>query len=156
MKTRKLRKNKYGNKRVVYNGVTFDSEKEVNRFIYLSTLLESNVIANLVYHKNRYELLPKITHNETEHLKTKDKIITKTDQRAVYYEPDFEYDIVENNQHVIEDVKPSPKMIPADFKIKAKLFFWRYKKKISLVFEATEPIKIEKEIVDYQTSIDFE
>lgn len=135
-----MKRSKYGNKRVLYNDVWYDSQKELDRFKYLSSLEESGVIKNLVYH-NTYELIPKITHDEVVTLKTKTKTITKTDQFATTYESDFEYDIVENDQHIVEDVKPSPKMIPADFKLKAKLLFWRYGIKVKLVFKANEEIK---------------
>lgn len=86
-----MRYNKYKNKKSTYDGITFDSKKEMNRYRELKLLEKGKVIKNL-------ELQPEFLLIPT--LRYKDK---KTDRKTVY-KADFKY---ENNkgQTVVEDVK---------------------------------------------------
>ena len=71
-------------------------------------------------------------------LKTKTKEVEKTEQLAITYTADFVY--TKDGKTVVEDIKPSPKMVPKEFMLKAKLFFWKYGFKIRLVYKATEEV----------------
>ena len=128
---------KYGNKKVVYNGIKFDSEREGNRYLFLCEQQRQGLITDLWVHP-KYELIPKVGHIETEQLKTKTKQKIVVDQLAITYTADFLYR--KNGKLVVEDVKMSPYMIPEKFELKAKLLYWRYRIKIRLVFSETEPV----------------
>ena len=79
-----------------------------------------------------------IKRTETVQLKTKTKEVEKTEQLAITYTADFVY--TKDGKTVVEDIKPSPKMVPKEFMLKAKLFFWKYGFKIRLVYKATEEV----------------
>ena len=51
---------------------------------------------------------------------------------------DFRY--IKDGQEVIEDVKASPKMIPNDYKLKEKLFFWKFRTRIRRVFNPNDEV----------------
>lgn len=115
----------------------FDSTRERDRYILLKDA-ESNGLISDLKRQVVYELLPKITEQEVVHLKTKDKIVEKFVQSAITYKCDFEY--VKGGVKVVEDTKISPKLIPADYRLKEKMFRYRYGFSIRRVYKATEPI----------------
>lgn len=82
--------NKYGAKKVVFDGITFDSKKEGLYYLKLKDMERCGEISNLRM-QVPYELLPAIYKDEVVHLKTKDKVIKKCVQRAVNYIADFVY-----------------------------------------------------------------
>lgn len=128
---------KYKNKKVEYDGLTFDSTKEFKRYMFLKEQEDRGVISGLE-RQIKYELIPSIKEDYVEHLKTKDKIRTRTLQLAITYTCDFKY--MYDGKEVIEDVKASPKMIPNDYILKEKLMFWRYGIRIKRVYKPTENI----------------
>ena len=128
---------KYGNKKVEYQGQLFDSKREMQRFVVLKEAEEKGLISDLRTQVT-FELIPAITEEYVEHLKTKDKIKTRVLQRAVTYKADFVY--VKDGEEIIEDVKISKALIPKEFALKEKIFFWKYGKRIQLVFNANDPI----------------
>lgn len=128
---------KYNNKTVVYNGIKFVSKKEGQRYLFLKKAEEDDKISELKT-QVKFELIPPIKEEYIEHLKTKDKTKVRTLQLAINYISDFTY--VKDGLMVIEDVKASPKVIPSDFKLKEKMFFWRYENRIRRVFKADEEI----------------
>lgn len=128
---------KYGNKKVEYQGQLFDSKREMQRYIVLKEAEEKGLISDLRTQVT-FELIPAITEEYVEHLKTKDKIKTRILQRAVTYKADFVY--VKDGEEIIEDVKISKALIPKEFALKEKIFFWKYGKRIQLVFNANDPI----------------
>ena len=81
---------KYGNKKVVYDGIKFDSEREGNRYLFLCEQQRQGLITDLWVHP-KYELIPKVGHIETEQLKTKTKQKIVVDQLAITYTADFLY-----------------------------------------------------------------
>ena len=113
---------KYNNKTVVYNGIKFVSKKEGQRYLFLKKAEEDGRISELKT-QVKFELIPPIKEEYIEHLKTKDKTMVRTLQLAINYISDFTY--IKDGLMVIEDVKASPKVIPSDFKLKEKMFFWR-------------------------------
>lgn len=121
-------KSKYHNETVTVDGVTFDSKGEFLRWNFLKMMEQAGEISNLRYHV-KYELIPAITEDVVVHLKTKDKIVTKTVQSARYYEADFVY-INKNGEEVVEDFKGQETEL---FKFKAALFRYKYGKDIKIV-----------------------
>lgn len=121
-------KSKYHNETVTVDGVTFDSKGEFLRWNFLKMMERAGEISNLRYHV-KYELIPAITEDVVVHLKTKDKIVTKTVQTARYYEADFVY-TNKNGEEVVEDFKGQETEL---FKFKAALFRYKYGKNIKIV-----------------------
>lgn len=128
---------KYKNKKIEIDGINFDSTKEGKRYLVLKKALDDGVIQDLKLHV-KYELIPAIKEEYVEHLKTKDKIKTRTLQLPITYTCDFQY--LKNGELVVEDVKASPKMLPKEFTLKEKLMFWKYRIKIRKVYKDKEPV----------------
>lgn len=101
-----IRKSKYGNRKVIRDGMTFDSAKEARRWSELSLLERAGAIQNL-QRQVKYELIPS------------QRIAGKVVERACTYIADFVYE--ENGQTVVEDTKgyKTPEYI-----IKRKLMLW--------------------------------
>lgn len=104
---------KYHNKKVIINGIKFDSKKEANRYSDLLLLEKVNLIKNLELQK-RFELQPSY--------KFKGKII-----RAIYYICDFYYYDVKKEKWIIEDTKGYRNEV---YKLKKKLFEYKYNQEI--------------------------
>lgn len=92
-------RSKYGNRKVMIEGITFDSSKEANRYGQLMQQLEQGEIKDLELQKS-FELIPK-----------------QKDERPVYYKADFSY--YYQNKPIVEDVKGYR---TKDYIIKRKLF----------------------------------
>ena len=131
--------NKYRNKVVYVDGVKFDSQKEADRYIFLRKCEEAGFISNLEL-QPKFELIPAVREEYIEHLKTKDKVKTRTLQLAINYKADFRYQ--KDGEEVVEDVKASPKTASLDkvFLLKEKLFFWKFGFSIKRVYNAREEI----------------
>lgn len=82
---------KYGNKKVFYNGIPFDSIRERDRYIELSLLQRAGEISNLDT-QVKFELLPSQTY------------CGKVVERAVHYIADFVY-LDKRGNRVVEDAK---------------------------------------------------
>ena len=122
------KRSKYHNEIVEVDGIRYDSKYEALRHNFLKLMEKAGEISNLRYHV-KFELIPAITKEEIVHLKTKDKIVTKTVQTARYYEADFVY-INKNGEEVVEDFKGQETEL---FKFKAALFRYKYGKCIRIV-----------------------
>lgn len=128
---------RYNHTTVEADGLKFDSKKEYQRYVFLKDAEDKGLIADLRT-QVKFELIPAVTEEYVEHLKTKDKIKTRTLQLAITWTADFAY--LKNGEEVIEDVKPSKFLLSDRFVIKEKLFFWKYRKKIRLIYDVTDPI----------------
>lgn len=129
---------KYGNKKVIYDGIKFDSEKEGKRYLFLKQKEQEGVITDLQCHP-KWELIPKVGHIEYVQLKTKVKQKLVCDQLPITYSADFIYK--KDGLDVIEDIKPSPSMpLPKEFQLKVKLLFWRYRLRVRIVYKATDAV----------------
>lgn len=110
----KSKTGRYTRKRVLYNDYLFDSQVEYERYRVLALRLHAGEIANLRVHP-KYTLIPSFRSQSGRSIP------------AVKFTPDFEY--VEGNVHVIEDVKAwrkrkrghKPYCTP-DFTLRRKLF----------------------------------
>jgi hypothetical protein len=96
----KVKTNKYHNSRCVWEGIKFQSIKEMNRWVELQLLYMAGVIQDL-RRQVKFELIPK-----------------QSGQRACNYYADFVY--IEQGKLVIEDVK-SKATATAVYKLKKKL-----------------------------------
>ena len=105
--------NKYHNKKVIYDGITFDSIKEKNRYIELKLLERAGLIKDLKL-QYEFELQPAF-------------ILNKKKIRKISYIADFYYYDNKLNDYVVEDTKG---MRTEVYKIKKKMFQYRYKKEI--------------------------
>ena len=96
---------KYGNKKVTYDGIEFDSRKEARRYQELKLLERAGKIQGLELQKV-FELIPAQYEATGErYTKGKNKGLFKKRlvERAVTYKADFYY--IENGKAVVEDIK---------------------------------------------------
>lgn len=99
---------KYHSRKVVVDGITFDSKKEARRWIELSRLEKTGAIQNL-HRQVKFELIPS------------QRVNGKVVERACSYVADFLYQ--QGDELICEDVKgyKTPEYI-----IKRKLLLWRH------------------------------
>ena len=103
---------KYRNTKTVIDGIKFDSKLEAERYAQLKILERAGVIRNLELQPD-YELIPSFRKNG------------KTWRKATY-KADFRYILVEDDITIIEDVKGSTAVITDVFRLKQKLFEYKY------------------------------
>ena len=102
--------NKYGNKKIrLPDGTVYDSKKEYKRHMELLLLQRAGEITDLK-RQVKYELIPK-----------------QEGERAVYYVADFVYTDTRTGEEVVEDCKGFRTDV---YKLKAKIYRYRYGKKI--------------------------
>ena len=109
--------NKYKNKKVVVNGIQFDSKKESRRYQELLLLEQQGQIQSL-QRQVKYVLIPAQREPDTVGSRggvKKGKVI----ERECAYIADFVY--LENGKKVVEDTKG---FRTADYKIKRKLMLY--------------------------------
>ncbi len=131
------RKSKYGNKKVEFDGLKFDSIREKKRYEYLMECQSEGLISDLKTHI-KFELIPAVKEEYVEQLKTKTKIKTRTLQLPITYTCDFTYML--NGEYVVEDIKISPKTLPKEFVIKEKMMFALKGIRINKVYKYNTPI----------------
>ena len=102
--------NKYFNKKVIVDGIKFDSKKEAKRFQELMILKKAGLIKKLELQKI-FELQPKYTNNKGENI------------RAIIYKADFFYYDNHLKQYIVEDTKGFKTEV---YKLKKKLFEYQY------------------------------
>lgn len=105
------KQSKYKNKKVVYNGIKFDSQKERNYYIKLKLLEDAGKIKDLKL-QVKYELQPKF--------KSGNKNI-----QDISYIADFTYLDEENKLHIV-DVKSEATKKDKVYRLKKKLFQYKY------------------------------
>lgn len=103
------KQSKYKNKKVVYNGIKFDSKKEMAYYIKLKMLEEKGKIKELELQKT-YELQPSF------------KVNGKT-YRKITYKADFSYVSTEDDKLHIVDTKGFRTEV---YKLKRKMFAYKY------------------------------
>lgn len=102
--------NKYFNKKVVVDGIKFDSKKEAKRYTELKLLKRAGLIKDLEL-QPLFVLQPKYTNKKGEHI------------RAITYKADFMYFDIKKEQYIIEDTKG---FRTDTYKLKKKLFEYEY------------------------------
>lgn len=102
------KQNKYKNKKVIYNGIKFDSQKERNYYIKLKVLEEYGKIKNLKL-QVKFELQPSFKFNG--------KTI-----RSINYVADFVYYDIGQDKTIIVDTKGVKTEV---YKIKKKMMQYK-------------------------------
>ena len=110
----KEKQNKYRNKKVVYDGMTFDSKKEGLHYLELKTLENLGVISEL---KCQVPFL----------LIDTQKINGKTYPKATYI-ADFTY--IQDGKLIVEDVKSEITRKNPVYRLKIKMLVYKYKEVI--------------------------
>lgn len=105
-----FKRTKYGNKKVIIDGITFDSIGESKRYLFLKDLEKQGLISNLL-------LQPVFLLQENYIDKNNDK------HRKLEYIADFQYKDEVVDEIIVEDYKG---MITEVFKIKLKLLLYKY------------------------------
>ena len=103
---------KYHNTKTVADGIKFDSKLDAERYAQLKILERAGVIRDLELQPS-FELIPSFRKNG------------KTWRRTVY-KADFRYILDEDDNYIIEDVKGSTAVITGVFRLKQKLFEYKY------------------------------
>ena len=113
-------KSKWGNKKVVIDGIEFASKTEGNYYLYLKQLQENGEISNLRLQVD-YEIIPAVWGEKVVHLKTKTKTVPYSIQRATHYRADFVYiETATGKEHVV-DVKGKTAPLTEGFELKRKM-----------------------------------
>lgn len=103
---------KYHNTKTVADGIKFDSKLEAERYAQLKIFERAGVIRALELQPS-FELLPSFRKNG------------KTWRKTVY-KADFRYILCKDDRIIIEDVKGSTAVITDVFRLKQKLFEYKY------------------------------
>ena len=101
---------KYKNKKIIIDGIKFDSKKEGNRYIQLKTLEKEGLIQELKLQKE-FLLQPAFKKNGKTY-------------RKITYKADFCYFSVKEGKYIVEDVKGFKTEV---YKLKKKIFEYVYK-----------------------------
>lgn len=112
-------RSKYGNKKVVYKDITFDSKKEMEHYIELEEKLKKGKICNL-RRQVPFVLIPTIYEDYVKHLKTKDKIMTRCKHRKATYVADFVYEDAEGKEYVVD----TKGIKTEEYKLKKKMMYY--------------------------------
>ena len=123
---------KYGNKKVVVDGIEFDSRKEAQRYWELKLLQRAGQISGLELQKE-FELIPAQYETYPRYGKTGKRLQDgkRCIEKSCTYKADFAY--MKDGQLVVEDTKGYRDPASAGyakFVIKRKLLLWRYGIKI--------------------------
>lgn len=102
--------NKYHNKKITIDGITFDSKKESKRYTELKLLLKAKEIKDLEL-QPRFELQPSFKKNNKTY-------------RKIEYIADFKYFDNRLNKIVVEDTKGFKTDV---YLLKKKMFEYQYK-----------------------------
>lgn len=128
---------KYNNKTFEADGYKWDSKKEYQRWLVLKDAEAQGLITGL-QRQVKFELIPAVREEYVEHLKTKDRIKTRTLQLAICYTCDFAY--YKDGEYIVSDVKASPKMLPKEYVLKKKMLFALKGILIKEVYKVNDPI----------------
>lgn len=107
---RQNRRRKYGNRKVNFDGRTFDSKKEAERYRVLKSMQELGIISDLQL-QQKFILIPA------------QRIEGKLIERECAYIADFMYVDNDSGKTVVEDTKG---VRTRAYIIKRKLMLWRF------------------------------
>lgn len=122
---------KYHNTKTVADGIKFDSKLESERYTQLKMMERAGVISNLELQPS-FELLPSFRKNG------------KTWRKTVY-KADFRYILSDGDRIIIEDVKGSTAVITDVFRLKQKLFEYKYPEYTISIVTSKDIKKFQKE-----------
>lgn len=92
---------KYHNRKVKYDGIEFDSKKEMQHYIRLKSMQADGLITELRL-QVPYEIIPAVYEEREIQLKTKTKVVSRCVQRAAHYVADFVYKDASGNEVVLD------------------------------------------------------
>ena len=100
------KKQKYNTRKIVYDGITFDSKDEIRRYNELLILQRAGEIHDLKYHE-QFELIPAQYETVERYSKTGKRLKdgVKLVERAAVYTSDFSYYLTATGEKIVEDVK---------------------------------------------------
>lgn len=104
------RAHKYGAVKTVFNGITFDSKGEANRYGELKMMERAGLIADL---QLQPEFVIQASFTDRDGKK----------HQAIKYRADFQYKDLEKDCTVVEDFKGVP---TPEFRMKAKMFRFKF------------------------------
>lgn len=132
------RKNKYNAKKVIIDGIGFDSEKEGMRYVVLKKAQKEGIISDLEL-QPQYIILPAIKGTRVKHFKRKpDEVEEYTIQQPIRYTADFRY--VKNKEVVVEDIKGSKYTVSRDLPLRLKLMRYFNGIDVRIVYKHDEEI----------------
>lgn len=138
VKLTRKKENKYHAKKVVVDGIAFDSEKESKRYLFLKQAQADGIISGLEL-QPQYIILPAIKGKRVKHFqRIPDRIEEYTIQQPIKYTADFRY--VKDGQTVVEDIKGSKFTISRDLPLRIKMMKYFHNIDVKLVFKPTEHI----------------
>lgn len=131
---------KYHAKRVEYNGITFDSQLEYKRYLFLRDAERRGEISDLQL-QVKFTLIPAYYQTMQRFGKRGQPLTPKRvciEKESAYY-ADFVYDLPDQIYKVVEDTKSSATRTEL-YKLKRKLMLDKYGIRIREVSKATEPV----------------
>lgn len=138
MRFPRKRTNKYHAKRVIVDGIAFDSEKESKRYLFLKEAQANGEISELEL-QPQYIILPAIKGERIKHFK---RIPDRTEeyaiQQPVKYTADFRY--VKDGQTFVEDIKGSKFTISRDLPLRLKMMKYFHNIDVKIIYDHQTPI----------------
>lgn len=122
---------KYHNKKIVIDGIKFDSKLEAERYGQLKMMERAGVITGLEL-QPCFELVPAFEKNGKK-------------WRKMTYIADFQYFSCAEGKCIVEDVKGSEKVLTDVFRLKQKLFEYRYNELTIRIVTSKNIKKFQKE-----------
>lgn len=111
-------KNKFGARKIKNAWGEFDSKAEFMRYAELLDMQRRGLI-NALQRQVKYEIIPAIKVVKEVALKTKTKLVERTDELAAHYTCDFQYE--QDGVLVIEDAKSRATRQEKDYVLRRKL-----------------------------------
>lgn len=111
-------KNKFGARKIKNAWGEFDSKAEFMRYAELLDMQRRGLI-NALQRQVKYEIIPAIKVVKEVALKTKIKLVERTDELAAHYTCDFQYE--QDGVLVIEDAKSRATRLEKDYVLRRKL-----------------------------------
>jgi len=75
--------------KIIYDDIEFDSQEEVNFYIWLKEAKSAGYVKYFEYHTTSWEITPRQTYPKLVHMKTKDKVLQKFLLSPLTYTLDF-------------------------------------------------------------------
>lgn len=110
---------KYFSRKIKNKDGVFDSKAEYERFLYLRRKEEIGAISGL-QRQVKFEIIPKLTKLVKVQLKTKEKVVERTEEKAAHYTADFCY-YNSSGQYVISECKGKYLQSVKDYVLRRKL-----------------------------------
>ena len=114
----KQSRNKFGARKIKNAWGEFDSRAEWMRYVELLDMQKKGLISSLE-RQVKYEIIPAIKVMKEVALKTKTKLVERTDELAAHYTCDFQY--MQDGVLVIEDAKSRATRQEKDYVLRRKL-----------------------------------